>query len=313
MRARRIAAVLTCVLALAVAPAAQNRGKSRAEGKVVGDGGQPLQDVIVAAVMDGFDKAFQQSKTNNKGEWRIDNLAPGKWRFIFGGKEGLEEKTVEAQIGESGTTQVAVVTLGKPVDHTALINADLQKAGEMMQTKQSAEARKIYLNILEKYPQMPADFRAQLNGAVAQSFALENQNAQALEYLKKGIELDPKNVDLQLVYGEALLQSGQRAEGEKILLSADITKVKDPFPYMNIVIGMINDKKIDEALALLGKLMAQFPNENALYYYRARANLAGNKLPDAKADLQKFTAAAPPDARELPDAKKILEQLKDVK
>ena len=36
-------------------------------------------------------------------------------------------------------------------------------------------------------------------------------------------------------------------------------------------------------------------------------------MPEAKADLEKFVAVAPPDARELPDAKKILEQLKTVK
>ncbi len=36
-------------------------------------------------------------------------------------------------------------------------------------------------------------------------------------------------------------------------------------------------------------------------------------MPEAKADLEKFVSMAPPDARELPDAKKLLEQLKDVK
>ena len=103
---------------------------------------------------------------------------------------------------------------------------------------------------------------------------------------------------MQLVYGEVLMQAGQKAEGEKVLLAADITKVKDPFPYMNIVISQINDQKADEALALLGKLMTQFPNDNALYYYRGRANLAAKKFPEAKADLSKYVAAAPADARE---------------
>ena len=77
-----------------------------------------------------------------------------------------------------------------------------------------------------------------------------------------------------------------------MLLSADIAKVKDPYPYMNIIISQINEKKIDDALVLIGKLMAQFPNENSLYYYRGRAHLAANKLPEAKADLEKFVAGA---------------------
>ena len=313
MRAREITGALLCVLALGVAAAAQDRGRARAEGKVLGEDGKPLQDVIVAAVMEGLDKPFQQVMTNDKGEWRVDSLKAGKWKFYFGGKEGLEEKAVDVQVGESGTAAVADVTLGKPVDHAALVNAELKRAGEMMQTRQAAEARKIYESLLAKYPQLDASFKAQLHGAIAQSYLFDNQTAQAMDYLKKGVELDPTNVDLQLALGEALLAAGQRAEAEKILMSLDMTKVKDPYPYLNIVISQINEKKIDEAMALLGKLMAQFPSENSLYYYRGRAHLAAEKLPEARADLEKFVAGAAADARELPDAKKLLEQMKDIK
>jgi len=313
MTARRIAMMLVGVLALSVVTAAQSKGKTKAQGKVVDEAGQPLGDVIVAAVMEGQDKPFQQAKTNNKGEWSVQNLVAGKWKFYFGGKQGLEEKSVDADVGESGTVTVPEVKLAKPVDHDAVINAEIQKAADLMQTRQPAEARKVYQALLDKYPQAQPAFRAQVMGAVAQTYMAENQAPQAIEQLKKATEADPSNVDLQLAYGEILMQANQRAEGEKVLLSLDFTKVKDPFPYMNIIIGKINDQKADEALELIAKLMTQFPTENALYYYRGRANLAAKKMPEAKADLEKFVAAAPPTARELPDAKKILEQMKDIK
>jgi tetratricopeptide (TPR) repeat protein len=92
----------------------------------------------------------------------------------------------------------------------------------------------------------------------------------------------------------------------------DMAKVQDPFPFLNVVISKINDGQVDEALDLVGRLLTQFPSETTLYYYRGRAHLAGKNLPEAKADLEKFVAGAPADARELEDAKKILEQLKDV-
>ena len=313
MTARRMAMMLVGVLALSVVTAAQSKGKTKAQGKVVDEAGQPLGDVIVAAVMEGQDKPFQQAKTNNKGEWSVQNLVAGKWKFYFGGKQGLEEKSVDADVGESGTVTVPEVKLAKPVDHDAVINAEIQKAADLMQTRQPAEARKVYQALLDKYPQAQPAFRAQVMGAVAQTYMAENQAPQAIEQLKKATETDPSNVDLQLAYGEILMQANQRAEGEKVLLSLDFTKVKDPFPYMNIIIGKINDQKADEALELIAKLMTQFPTENALYYYRGRANLAAKKMPEAKADLEKFVAAAPPTARELPDAKKILEQMKDIK
>lgn len=313
MTVRRLAAVLACVLMLGPAAAAQDRGKAKAQGKVVDEQGKPIQDVIVAAVMEGFDKPFQQTKTNNKGEWKIENLAAGKWKFYFGGKQELEEKEVPAETAENGTVTVPDVTLGKPVDVRTVLNEQLQKANQLAQTKQTAEARKIYEDMLTKYPTLDASFKAQLHAAIAQTYGMESQGAQALDHLKQALELDPQNTDLQLVYGELLMQAGQREEAEKVLLAADMTKVKDPFPFMNIVITRINEKKPDEALALIQKLMAQFPSENSLYYYRGRAYLASQKLPEAKADLEKFVAGAPPDARELPDAKKVLEQLKDVK
>jgi predicted Zn-dependent protease len=109
------------------------------------------------------------------------------------------------------------------------------------------------------------------------------------------------------------MEKGDKAEAQKVLDAVDLTKVEDPAPFVNLAITKINDQKPDEALALLEKLMARFPKEANLYYYRGRANLAAKKLPEAKADLEKFVASAMPDARELPDAKKVLEQLKDVK
>jgi Tfp pilus assembly protein PilF len=316
MTARRMAVVLIGVLALSAATAAQNRGKTKAQGKVVDEQGQPLGDVIVAAVMNGMDKPFQQTKTNNKGEWKVDNLAAGKWKFFFGGKQGLEEKSVDMDVAESGTVNVPEVKLAKPVDHDAVIGGEIQKAAELMKGGKPAEARKVYEDILAKYPQAQPPFRAQVYGAVAQTYVAENNAAGAAEQLKKATEADPANTDLQVVYGEMLMQSNdpaQKAQGEKLLLGIDMSKVKDPFPYMNVVIGQINAQKPDEALALLNKLMTQFPTDTSLYYYRGRANLAAKKLPEAKADLEKFVAGAPPSARELADAKKILEQMKDVK
>src|SRR5688500_17688786 len=169
MRGRTLTAVLACVLGFGLSAAAQKPGKAKAEGKVVSDQGQPLQDVVVAAVMDGMDKPFQQTKTNNKGEWKIENLAAGKWKFHFF-KQGLDESAVDVQIAENGTATVPDVKLAKPVDHNAVVNTELQRAAGLMQSKQPAEARKIYESIIAKYPQLPADFKGQLHGAVAQTY-----------------------------------------------------------------------------------------------------------------------------------------------
>ena len=176
--------------------------------------------MIVAAVMEGQDKPFQQAKTNNKGEWRVQNLVAGKWKFYFGGKQGLEEKTVDADVGESGTVTVPEVKLAKARRSR---RGDQRRDSEGRRPdadRQPAEARKIYQALLDKYPQAQPAFRAQVMGAIAQTYMAENQAPQAIEQLKKATEADPSNVDLQLAYGEILMQANQRAEGEKVLLGA---------------------------------------------------------------------------------------------
>ena len=132
MTARRMAVVLIGVLALSAVTAAQDRGKTKAQGKVVDEAGAPLGDVIVAAVMNGMDKPFQQTKTNNKGEWKVENLAAGKWKFYFGGKQGLEEKSVDAEVGASGTVNVPDVKLGKAGRPRRRHQRGIQKSSELL-------------------------------------------------------------------------------------------------------------------------------------------------------------------------------------
>jgi hypothetical protein len=55
--------------------------------------------------------------------------------------------------------------------------------------------------------------------------------------------------------------------------------------------------------------MGQFPTLPELNYYRGRAYVAAQKLPEAKADLEKYIAAAAPGTKEATDAQRILDQI----
>ena len=77
----------------------------------------------------------------------------------------------------------------------------------------------------------------------------------------------------------------------------------------HIAITLINEKKPDEALAILDKVVAKFGEQPEVYYYRGRANLAAQKMDAAKADLEKFVSMAAMDSKEVTDAKNILAQL----
>ena len=295
------AAVAFIVAVMALPAVAQPRGKARLSGKVVDEQGQPLEGVIVRAQMSGQTDILT-GKSDKKGEWRIDGLANGDWKVELG-KEDLEiaSEMVEVRADKAPPLNV---TLKKRVDPTAEINGELQRAASIAQTGKIPEARKIYEDLLVKYPQV-----YQLEGMIARTYAAENDVPKALEHLKINLEKEPNNVELKLFNAELLMETGDKAGAKAILDTVDITQVKEPYTYVNYAIGLINDKKGVEAADLLTKLIAQFPSANELYYYRGRAYVSAEKLDEAKADLEKFVTLAP-NAKEAPDAKKILEQLK---
>nr|MBA3887091.1 tetratricopeptide repeat protein [Acidobacteriota bacterium] len=72
---------------------------------------------------------------------------------------------------------------------------------------------------------------------------------------------------------------------------------------------MINDGQHEEAVTMFDRLRERFPDHHQLHYYRGRANLAAQKLPEAKADLEKFVSVAPAESKEVVDAKTILAEI----
>ena len=312
MRARQgIVTLAFAAIALSSAAwsawAQPTRGEARIGGKVVDDTGKPAANVVVKATLTGQMPPLQ-AKTNNKGEWSINNMAGGVWELEFT-KEGFGPERITLDLKPDQRISNMEVALKPPApDPNAEIQAEVKRAAELFQNKQIAEGRKIYETLLVKYPTLH-----QLHEFIGRTYAAEGQYDQAIEHVRIAVEKDPENVQAKVFLGDLLMEKGNKAEAQKILDSVDLTKVEDPAPFINLAIGKINEQKSDEALALLDKLMARFPKDASLYYYRGRANLAGKKLPEAKADLEKFVSMALPDARELPDARRILEQMKDVK
>ena len=307
-RLRYTALILSFALAASGA-AAQTRGDGRLAGKVLDDQGQPIQDVQVKATMSGQTQTLQ-AKTNKKGEWALNGLAGGQWTLEFT-KDGFDPQSGNVTVDESGRTPTLTVKMPKHVDRpdpSVEFNAQVQKATELMQAQKFADARQIFEDLLAKHPDV-----YQLNAYIAQTYAGENNIDKAIEYMRVASDKSPENADLRLVLGDLLMEKGDKAAGLEIMRSIDVTKIKNPLPLVNASISLINEQKPDEAIDMLNKVATQFPTQAETYYYRGRAYIAAKKMPEAKADLEKFVSMAAPDARELPDAKKILEQLKDVK
>jgi predicted Zn-dependent protease len=294
-RARSAALFILCLF-LATVASAQSKGNGRINGKILDDVGKPAADVQVRAQRAG-ESQISETRTNDKGEWSMNNLAAGSWNFEFV-KAGFDPQRMTVQIADNRNP---------PID-MKLTKAEMKKAVELQQGGKLAEARKVIEDLLAKYPSA-----TRLNAFIATTYETEKNFDKAIEHMKIAVEKEPNDIDLKLYLAEHLTTKGDKVEAQKLLDSVDMAKVTDPTMFINQAIGSINAGKPDEAIATLDKLAKQFPTRGDIYYYRGRANIVGKKMPEAKADLEKFVSMAPPDSPQLADAKKLLEQLKDVK
>ena len=301
---------LACVCAVNDAYAQDWRGMGRLGGKVIDeDTGQPIAGVTVKAMMPRSEnRGPGESKSNDKGEWAVGGLASGEWALDFS-KEGYETRSISIGVTEGGGRRPMEVKLKKkaapPPDPNVEIKAKLTEAAGKMNAKQYAEARAIYEELAASYPQVK-----QFRPLIARTYHGEGNKAAAIEHLRKATAEDPENIEVRLLLGTTLMETGNKDEARQILASVDEAKITDPTVFLNLGIGLINEKDHAGAVTWFDKAIARFPQHADGYYYRGICYISLGKSAEARADLEKYVSMAPPDAPELATAKQILASMK---
>jgi Tfp pilus assembly protein PilF len=279
------------------------RGVGRMGGKVTDETGAPLENVTVTAVR-GESHGGPTVKTNKKGEWAINGVNGGAWDIDFE-KDGYEPSKKSAQLNERSTNPPLTVVLKKAaIDPNVQLRAELQQASELMTQQKYADARAVYEGILAAHPDL-----YQMEPYIARTYYAEKQFDPAIEHLRKAAAKDPSNVDVKLLLANVLDEKGSADEARQILASIDESKITESSTFVNAGIGLINQKKPEEAIVWFDKAIARFPQAADAYYYRGITEVQLGKTDAAKSDLTKFLAIAP-NAPEASTAKGILEKLK---
>ena len=312
IRRQRIQSLfLTSVMSLVLAGSAAGqewRGQGRISGKVVDEAGAPIEGAVIKATLPTSEnRGPKEEKSNAKGEWAIGGISRGAWAVDVS-KDGYETRSLSVPVQEGARMSPMVITLKKAavaVDPNVEIRAEMTRAAGLVEAKQFAEARAIYERLAAQYPQIK-----QLRPLIARTYHGEGNTSKAIESLRAALAADPDNVEVKLLLANLLMDSGQAEESRAMLASIDDSKVTDPTIYLNIGIGLLNQRKQDEAITWFTRVVTRFPDHPDAYYYRGLAHLQLQKTTEAKADLQKFIAIAPPDAPELATAKKILDTIK---
>lgn len=310
MRIFKAAVLGVCVLGLAAPAAAQEwKGLGRVGGKVVDEAGKPIEGVLVKAMMPASqNRGPADSKTKGNGDWAVGGIARGQWALDFI-KDGYETASISVVVQEGARIPPMEIVLKKaapaPVDPNVELQAKLREAADLMNAKNYAAARAIYEGLQTKYPEVK-----QFKPLIARAYYGEGNKDKALELLREAAAAEPDNAEVKMLLGNLLIETGKADEAKAIMSSVDDSKISDPLVYVNIAIASINANKHDEALPVLEKAIARFPDHADAYYYRGISFLATGKVPEARTDLQKFISMAKPDAPELPLAKQILESIK---
>src|SRR5262245_23900317 len=220
-RARNLALILLCVLIAGTAWAEQSKGKGRINGKIVDDQGKPAQDVQVRAMKAG-ESLIMEAKSNDKGEWQMQNLAAGEWNFEFV-KAGFDPQRMTVTIADNRNPPIDMkLTKASAVDPNAELQAEMKKAAELQQQGKLPEARKIIEDLLAKYP---TAYR--LNAFLATTYEAEKNLDKAIEHMKIVVDKEPNDLDLRLYLAELLTAKGDKVEAQKLLDTIDMTQVKD--------------------------------------------------------------------------------------
>ena len=301
-------------------------GRGRLQGTLKDEAGKPVQGATIT-LRKGNDRVDpktdgpKQLTTDKNGKWAVLGLAGGSWGVLIQ-KEGYLDSEGQVNVEEYsvGVPQPINITLKKPSQQQiqaaqaqqgpsagAQAKAALEKANALLAEGKYAEARASYeegMSKLEDKSLHPAIYRS-----IAAAYYKEGKTNEAVDALKKALELAPNDPDtLQLIVN--LLAAAGREEEAKTYMTRlpQGTKV-DPAIGLNVGIKAFNEGKMDAALKEFNEVISGNPNMADAYYYRAMVYLNKQQNAQAKADLNKLLELDP-NNKFAKDAKDFLKELK---
>jgi tetratricopeptide (TPR) repeat protein len=271
------------------------RGDAQIVGKITDEAGKGLPDVRVAFIYlksnDGF---FATTKKN--GEFQARDIRPGEWRLQI---ETPNFVTVRQPLTIADKNPPLNVQLKRDNSPELLTKADaLFNAGN------NADARAEYLKVLETHPELSG-----INRAIAFTYGREKNHPEALKYLDLALAVNPNDRMLLSLAASSAMQVNDVPRAMGYLSKIDEAALDDPSVLADAAVALINKNRPADAVTVLDRVIARFPNAADPYFYRGFAYQQGRKNAEAKADLEKYLALAPAGAQAA-QAKELLEKIK---
>jgi tetratricopeptide (TPR) repeat protein len=273
------------------------RGKAELSGKITDEAGKPVEGRVSFVNVEVNSGYSLMSKKN--GEFKGENMKPGEWKVQVDAPNFIVWKQ-NVTLGDQKNPPLAVVVKR---DNSPEL---LTKADGLFKEGKNAEARAEYMKVLEAHPDL-----AGINRAIAFTYGKEGNHPEALKYLDLALAKNPDDATLLQLAGASAMAVSDYPRAMSYLDKIDDAALADATPLVNAAVNMINKHQPANAIKLLDRSIARFPDNPEAYFYRGFAKLQVNATdPAAKADLEKFVASAPATAPELPQAKDLLSKMK---
>lgn len=278
-------------------PPAKWLGKAEIKGKVVDDAGKPVADAKVTLVLAESNTGFFVA-TKKGGEFEGKDMKAGEWRMQV---EAPNFVTVRQTLAVTDSKNAPIAVALKRDNSPELI----AKAEALFKEGKLAEARTEYMTVLAAHPELTA-----INRAIAFTYGREKNHPEALKYLDLALAANPGDGTLLQLAAASAMEVADYPRAMGYLAKIDEGTLADPEPLVNAAANLLNRRRPADAMMLLGRVIARFPNAPDAYFYRGYASLQMERPTEAKPDLEKYIALAPPDGANLAQAKELLSKIK---
>lgn len=273
------------------------RGDAQVSGKITDEAGKGLPEAKVTFIFaksnDGF---FATTKKN--GEFSAKDIKAGEWRIQIDAPNFV---TVRQTLTLTDSRNAPLNVQLKRDNSPEL----LTKAEELFKAGQNAEARAEYMKVLEAHPDLTG-----INRAIAFTYGREGHHPEALKYLDLALASNPDDRMLLQLAAASAMQVSDYPRAMGYLSKIDEATLDDPSVLADAAVNLINKNRLADAIAVLDRVIARFPAVADPYYFRGFAKLKANKNAEAKGDLEKYLALAPPGAPQVAQAKDLLATIK---
>lgn len=284
LRLLLLTALVLCMMLPAVAFA---QTAVRQAGRVLDQDDNPIEGAKVVAT-DVRTNRPQETTTDKNGRFTFRRLFEGRYSFMIT-KEGFISHKAEKQLMPQGTTPLIVHLQPDPdAGKSNLTNEDFAKAAELLQNRQYDEAREIFIQFIEAYPEMAA---AWFNVGIC-SFAVQDY-AGAVEAFAEVLKIEPENTNAMLLAAQAHTQLREVPQAIA-LYEQYLEKVADDFETWHVLGQLYNfEGNREKALEGFGKALELNPEYAESHLMKGFTLVDLQRTAEAVTHLEKYLELMP--------------------